>query len=41
MEEGVYDRNNNRNEKYGEGENEDKKKDYDSTTIDEGKGVTN
>ena len=25
MEEGVYDRNNNRNEKYGEGENEDEK----------------
>ena len=41
IEEGVYDRNNNKNEKYDEGKNEGETKDSDSTTMDEGKIVIN
>ena len=36
MEEGVNDRNNNKNEKYDEGKNEYETTDYTSTTIGEG-----
>ena len=39
IQEGIYDRNNNKNEKYDEGKNEDETTDYNSTTLDEGKGV--
>ena len=39
MEEGVYGRNNNNNEKYYEGKNEGETSDSGSTTIDEGKWV--
>ena len=35
MEEGVNDRNENKNEKYDEEKEEDETVDYDSTTIDE------
>ena len=41
MKECVYDRKNNKNEKYDEGKNDDETKDSESTTIDEGKGVIN
>ena len=41
MEEGVYNRNNIKNEKYDEGKNEGETTDYDSTTMDEVKGVIN
>ena len=37
MEECAYDRNNNKNEKYNEGNNSDETKDSESTTMDEGK----
>ena len=39
MEEGVNDRNDNKNEKYDEAKEADEKIDSDSTTIGEGKGV--
>ena len=39
MEEGLYDRNINKNEKYDEKKKEGETADYDSTTMDEGKGV--
>ena len=41
MEEGVYDRNNIKNEKYDEEKNEGETTDYESITMDEGKGVIN
>ena len=41
MEEGVYDRNNNKNEKYDEGKNEYETTDSERTTMDKGKGVIN
>ena len=41
MEECVYDRNNNKNEKYDDREKEGETIDSDSTTMDEGKGVIN
>ena len=41
MEEGVNDRNENKNKNYDEEKNEGETTDYDSTTIDEGKGVMN
>ena len=41
MEESVYERNNNQNEKYDEGKNEGETTDSESTTMDEGKGVIN
>ena len=41
MEEGVNDRNENKNEKYDEEKEEGETKDSDSTKIDEGKGVVN
>ena len=39
MEEGVNDRNGNKNEEYDEGKEADETTDYDRTTIGEGKGV--
>ena len=41
MEEGVYARNKNKNEKYDDREKEGETIDSDSTTMDEGKGVIN
>ena len=41
MEEGVHDRNNNKNEKYDEGKNEYETTYYDRIKMDEGKGVIN
>ena len=41
MEECIYYRNNNNNEKYDEGKNEGETTDYDRITMDEGKKVIN